>query len=78
MLVHAHHKYSNEEEWGWVAKQSDWPNLNGWYSAPGSSTGVPVFYCTLTAPGAHSPYIQKVKVNGEVILLQARCGPKGG
>jgi len=65
-------------------REAQWPSrvighyLNGWYSAPGSSTGVPVSYCTLTAPGAYSPYIQKVKVKGEVIAFQARCGSEGG
>jgi len=64
--------------------EAGWPSrvighyLNGWYSVPGSSTGVPVSYSTLTAPGAHLPYIQKVKVKGEVIALQVRCGSEGG
>jgi len=64
--------------------EAGWPSrvighyLNGSYSAPGSSTGVPVSYFTLIAPGAHSPYIQKVKVKGEVIALQAQCNSEGG
>ena len=54
ILIHACHKYSNEEEWGWMAKQSDWPLSEWLVFGSGSSTDVPVSHCTLTAPGAHS------------------------